>query len=53
MESSTLVQGAAEALETVVEHLPHYIQDLKEKVIDYNQPAHEMLQLTLHRAFLS
>ena len=38
MEQSTLVQGAAD----VVEHLPHYIQDLKAKVIDNRQPAHKM-----------
>ena len=38
MELSNLVQGAAEVLDDDVEHLPHYIQDLKAKVIDYKQP---------------
>ena len=42
MELTTLVQRAAEVLETDVEHLSHYIQDLKEKVIDCKQTANEM-----------
>ena len=35
MELSTLVQGATDVLDDDVEHIPHYIRDLKAKVIDY------------------
>ena len=42
MELSTLVQGAADVLDDDVENLPHYIQDLTVKVIDYRHPANEM-----------
>ena len=41
MELSTLIQGAAEVLETDVEHLPHFIQDLKENIIDFKQTVNE------------
>ena len=37
MELSTLIQGAGEVQEADVEHLPYYIQRLKEKVIDFMQ----------------
>ena len=42
MELSTLVQGAAEVLETDVGHLPHYILYLNEKVIDFKKIANKM-----------
>ena len=42
MKLSTLVHGAAKVLETDLEHLPHYIQVHKEKVIDFKQNVNEM-----------
>ena len=42
MELSTLIQGAGEVQEADVEHLPYYIQRLKEKVIDFKQTLDEM-----------
>ena len=42
MELSTLIQGTGEVQEGDVEHLPHYIQRLKDKEIDYKQALDEM-----------
>ena len=47
MEISTLIQGAAEILEADVEHLPHYLQDLKEKVIDFKQTVDKMTRASV------
>ena len=47
MELTTLVQRAAEVLETDVEHLPHYIQRLKEKVIDFKQTVDKMTRASV------
>ena len=42
MELSTLIQGTREVQVGEVEHLPYYIQRLKEKVIDFKQKLDEM-----------
>ena len=34
--------GAAEVLDDDVEHMPHYIRDIKAKVINYRWPDNEM-----------
>ena len=42
MELSTLIQCAGEVQEGGAEHHPHYIQKLKEKVIDFKLSLDEM-----------
>ena len=42
MELSTLIKGTGEVQEGDVKHLPHYIERLKEKVIDFKQSLEEM-----------